>query len=108
MLKLSTPPQICGRCHPGVCRKDITFRIQTAVDALKSSVHGWLPGFSFRVEAANNRTDGPATYGKHFFLACVTPYVILARSDPELCDAITYHSVESVVVEMFKEGDPRT
>ena len=42
------------------------------------------------------------------FFACVTPYVILAGSDPELCDAITYHSVESVVVEMFKEGDPRT
>ena len=108
-LKLPTPPQICCRCHPGVCKKDITFRMQTAVDALKSSVQQWVPGFAFRVEAANNRSDGPRTYGNHFFLACATPFVVLAQQvgDGDL-DYIDYQSVESAVLDIFKNVDPLT
>lgn len=110
-LKLPTPPLICGQAHPGVCRREITFRIQTAVDALKSSLkqHQWIPGFGFRLEAVNNRTDGPATYGQHWFLACVTPYVILAEmkaddSEPDV--GITFSCAEKIMVKMFKDGDP--
>ena len=105
-LKLPAPPQICERIHPGVCREDITFRIRTAVDALKMSVQTWIPGFGFLIEAVNNRTDGPATHGEYLFLACVTPYVVLAQLD--IVDGLQCSSIEKVMVDMFKEGDPNT